>query len=95
MLYPYMLRPAEQRYITEEYVSSPPALLITDERGDVWTLGTSYARMSEAPGGEFAFNILRNGLDTGVYGSRIERQHGRIRVFTRHGWRHWSGTQFL
>jgi len=90
-----MRKPAQQQYITEEYVSSPPALLITDDCGDVWTLGTVYGRMSDAPDGEFAFNILRNGQDTGEFASRIERRHRRIRIFTRQGWKRWSGVQFI
>jgi len=95
MIYDYMRRPKEQTHITESYVSTPPALLIVDERGDVWTLGTSYARMDESPSGEYAFNVLRSGVDTGVYASRIERRNGRIRAFTRQGWRTWSGQSFV
>jgi hypothetical protein len=93
-IYDYMRRPAQQTHITDAYVSTPPALLIVDERGDVWTLGTQYGRMDEAPNGEFSFNILRNGMDTGLFGSRIERRHGKIKVFTRHGWRIWNGRSF-
>ena len=94
MIYPYMLKPAQQQYITEEYVSTPPALLITDERGDVWTLGTSYGKMSDAPSGEFSFNVLWNGRETGEFASRIERRHGKIRIFTRYGWKRWTGRSF-
>jgi hypothetical protein len=29
----------EQHFITDNYVSSPPALIIVDDTGAVWTLG--------------------------------------------------------
>lgn len=95
MIHGYMLRPKEQTHITESYVSTPPALVIVDERGEVWTLGDQFARMSDAPGGEFAFNVLRSGAETGVFASRIERRNGKIRVFTRQGWMVWTGQFFL
>lgn len=95
MILPYMLRPNEQTFVTDEYVSTPPALWIHDERGDVWTLGMQFARMSDAPNGEFAFNVLRNGHETGEFASRIERRQGKVRIFTRQGYKSWSGQSFL
>lgn len=95
MIYPYMLKPKEQLFITESYVSTPPALWIHDERGDVWTLGTEVQQYRDAPNGEFAFNVLRSGVDTGLFASRIERRNGKIRAFTRQGWRTWSGQSFI
>ena len=96
MIYPYMLKPKEHTFITEEYVSSPPALWIYDERGDVFTLGTDRGiRMFDDPRGEFSFGVMRNGQDTGIFASRIERRNGKIRVFTRQGWRMWNGNQFV
>ena len=95
MIYPvlgYMRRPKEQTHITESYVSSPPALIIVDECGDVWTLGN---KMQAGPHGEFAFDILRNGSDTGEVASRIERREGKIRIFTRAGWKRWTGRSFF
>lgn len=92
---PYMVPSGPQTHITESYVSTPPALLIVDERGAHWTLGETFARMSDAPGGEFAFNVLRNGMDTGEFASRIERRQGKIRIFTRQGWKVWSGRSFI
>jgi hypothetical protein len=92
---PYMVPVGPQTHITESYVSSPPALVITDERGARWCLGTEYARMDDSPNGEFAFNVVRNGMDTGMFASRIERRNGKIRIFTRDGWRIWNGRCFL
>lgn len=97
---PYMLRPAEQTHITEAYVSSPPAAFIIDEVGDVWTLGVTMRRQQSAtggaaPNGEYAFNVLRNGIDIGEFASRIERRAGRVRIFTNGGWKRWSGRSFI
>ena len=93
---PYMRRPLQQTHITESYVSSPPALIVIDECGDVFTLGLQYQDMRDAPQGEFAFTILCNGRWTGEYGSRIERRNNRVRIFCRGGyWKIWNGKQFL
>lgn len=91
-IHAYMQRPAEQTHITESYVSSPPALLIVDERGDVFTLGETFAQEPNAPRGEFAFNVLVSGKDCGEFASRIERRNGRIRIFSRQGFKTWNGT---
>lgn len=89
----YMLKPKEQFHQTEEYVSSPPALIIFDECGDVWTLGLD---MHLGPRGEYAFDILRNGVKIGERGSRIERRSGKIRIFTPDGvWKRWTGKTFF
>lgn len=96
MIYPYMLKPKEQLFITEAYVSSPPACWIHDERGDVFTLGTDHGeRLFDDPRGEYSFAIMHNGHHTGTYGSRIERRNGKIRVFTKQGWKIWSGVSFV
>jgi len=92
IILPYMVRHGEQAHITEEYVSVPPALTITDETGAIWTLGFRYG---VAPRGEFAFNVLRNGLETGEIASRIERHRGRTRIFTARGWKVFTGIVFI
>lgn len=83
LILPFMAPVGPQQHETESYVSVPPALTITDETGAIWTLGF---RVGAAPRGEFAFNVLRNGIETGEIASRIERRSGRIRVFTARGW---------
>lgn len=90
----YMRRPpgVEQSHITEPYVSSPPALVIVDERGDIWTLGLHFRL---APRGEFAFDVMRSGVPTGEWASRIERRNRKVRIFTKTGWKVWTGTYFL
>ena len=89
---PYMIPRGEQDRVTEEYVSSPPALTITDERGDLWCLGFNGGRVQ---GGEFAYGVLRNGVDTGEMANRIERRGGRIRIFGPDGWKSWTGASFI
>ena len=95
IILPYMLQPKEQTHVTESYVSSPPALTIFDETGAVWTLGNMTAPRGRSPNGEYAFNVLRNGIETGEIASRIERRNKRIRIFTETGWKNWSGRSFI
>ena len=90
MFYPFMKLQGEQRHITESYVSVPPALTITDERGDVWTIGFKTANLLQSPAGEFAFDVLRNGIDTHEIASRIEKRNGKLRIFTAKGWKTWN-----
>ena len=85
LILPFMAPQGEPAHVTESYVSVPPALTITDETGAVWTLGFRVA--TDAPRGEYAFNVLRNGHDTGEYASRIERRGNRVRLFTPQGWK--------
>lgn len=91
----YMLPRKEQIYETEAYVATPPALLITDEGNNVWTLGNDFQKQDDAPRGEFAFTVLRNGVWTGEFASRIERRNGKIRIFTRQGFKVWNGNSFF
>jgi len=93
--YAFMVRQGEQQHITEHYVSVPPALLITDERGDTWTLGLKTAEAEDSPRGEFAFEVMRNGIGVNEIASRIERRNGRVRIFTRTGWKVWNGGNFF
>lgn len=88
----FMIRKGEQTHVTESYVSSPPALTITDEKGDLWCLGFAGGHIV---GGEFAFNVLRNGRGVGEMANRIERRMGKIRIFTQSGWKRWNGNTFI
>jgi hypothetical protein len=90
-----MVRQGEQTHITQEYVSSPPALTLIDERGDLWCLGFTAAPHGKVPGGEFAYSVLKNGTETGEFASRIERRRGRIRIFTAEGWKRWTSVSFV
>jgi len=93
--YPFMRPQGEQQHVTENYVSVPPALTITDEYGAVWTLGMKVAPKHKAPDGEFAFAVLRNGINTGEIASRIERRSGKVKIFTAEGWKTWTGANFF
>jgi hypothetical protein len=83
MILPFMTLNGEQKHITENYVSIPPALVITDEAGNIWTLGFKFGPIS---GGEYTFNVLCNGVDTGKLANRIERRKNEIWIFTLTGW---------
>lgn len=61
---------------TQPYVSVPPALIITDSNGAIWTLGFNYTQNR----GQFFFNVLRNDIDTGELASNIEYRQGKIRI---------------
>lgn len=93
--FPFMKWEGEQKFITESYVSVPPALIIVDEQKAVWTIGFTTAPKDITPDGEYAFDVLRNGIFVGEFASRIERRKGRIRIFTRDGWKWWTGTSFI
>jgi hypothetical protein len=88
----YMKLQGEQHFETENYVSSPPALIVLEGNGTVWSLG--FNRMF-GPRGEYQFDVLANGNWTGEWASRIERRMGRIRIFTCDGWKIWSGRGFI
>jgi hypothetical protein len=81
-----------REHVTENYVSSPPALTIFDETGAIWCLDND---LQPGPFGEYAFSVLRNGARMGAVASRIERRNGKIRVFTIDGWRQWTGKGFF
>lgn len=94
IILPYMLPKEEQTHITENYVSSPPALIVVDSSNTVWTLAAT-PNLARSPRGEYAFDVLMNGLKTGEVASRIERRGGKIRIFTSSGWRTWNGRAFI
>lgn len=94
-MFPWMKLQGEQKFVTESYISVPPALTILDEQGAIWTLGFDIGPKDRTPAGEFAFNVLRNGVETGAIASRIEMRGNRIGVFTRDGWKRWSGISFV
>lgn len=94
-VHPFMVVQGEQGHITESYVSVPPALHITDEVGARWTLDFATQPKEKSPKGEFAFYVLRDGVNTGEIASRIERRNGKVRCFTKHGWKNWTGRTFV
>lgn len=85
-------RQGEATFTTDNYVSSPPALWIVEADNSCWTLGFN---PGDGPRGEFSFNVLRDGVNTGEFASRIERRNGRIRCFTKDGWKVWNGRSWF
>ncbi|HJT77677.1 MAG TPA: hypothetical protein VJ739_10795 [Gemmataceae bacterium] len=91
----FMVWPGPQEYETDNGVTVPPALRIVDERGALWTLGFETAPRELSPEGEFAFDVLRDGVPVpGAVASRVEYRCGQVRIFTRSGWRRWLGREF-
>jgi hypothetical protein len=88
---PFMTPERDQRYETESYVSVPPALIITDQENSVWTLGFN----GLVSGGEFCFDVLRNGKSVGEMANRIERRGKSVRIFGPQGWKRWNGRFFI
>lgn len=77
---------------TETYVEVPPALLITDERGDTWSLGVQYVYHDSST---LEFNVIRNDVDTGETASKIVYRAGRVTIFGKAGRRTWNGRTFV
>jgi len=91
---PWMVVQGEQGHVTENYISVPPALHLTDSAGQRWTFGFITAEKEQSPQGEFAFEVLRDGIGMGEIASRLELRNGVVRVFTRHGWKRWLGREW-
>ena len=84
-------QPFFRTHRTESYVSVPPALLVTDERGDTWSLGNEYAQHGQ----RFEFNVIRNDINTGEMAERIEYRGGRLRIYGWYGSKTWNGRTFI
>lgn len=76
---------------SERDVEIPPAYLITDETGAMWSFGTEYALHN----GQFEFNVIRNDIDTGEVANKIVYRGGAVTIFGRDGWRRWNGRTFI
>ena len=79
---------------SEAYVSVPPALLITDNRGDIWSLGFEYTQPSGRH--HYEFNVLLNDVDTGETAERIDYYRGgRVSIYGHYGRKVWNGRAFV
>jgi hypothetical protein len=85
----------ERENRSENYVEIPPALLITDECGGMWTLGTEYVLHPGPNGGQYEWNVLRNDVDIGEMASRIVYHGRRVTIYGRDGRRVWNGRAFV
>lgn len=90
--FPFMRPPGEHMPVTESYVAIPPALVIRDNKGALWTLGFDQGGWRT---GEFEYDVVRNGRPTGEHACRIEFRKGRVRIFGAAGWRTWNGRTFI
>ena len=81
----------ERENRSERDVEIPPAFLITDEAGGMWTLGTEY----ELRDGVFEFNVLRNDADTGEMAARVVYRGGVVTIYGRDGRRRWTGRSVI
>ena len=89
---PFMKAAGPHMPVTESYVCVPPALVIRDRDGASWTLGFRHAGHRT---GEFEFDVVRNGVDTGETACRIEYRAGRVRIYGSDRWRTWNGKSFI
>lgn len=76
---------------SERDVEIPPAFMITDETGGMWSLGNEY----ELHNSQLEFNVIRNDVDTGEMASKIVYRGGVVTLFGRAGMRRWSGRSFI
>lgn len=76
---------------TEAYVEVPPALLITDERGDTWTIGNDYVQHGQG----FAWGVMRNDIHTGEMAEKIVFRNGKVKIFGWYGFKTWNGRTFI
>ena len=97
MLHSYMRPQTQPRPASDGYVSSPPALFIVDEFGKVFALAEEFGTVWDGNKsmGEFVFRVLVNGNKSGYFASRIEMRRGKVRIFTKSGWKDWTGKEFI
>lgn len=91
-MFPFMHRLGPQNHISENYVSIPPALVIQDGEGNLWTLGFDEGGWRT---GEFEYDVVRNAQKTGEHACRIEYRAGKVRIFGSGGWRTFNGRCFV
>lgn len=92
--FPFMKRVGPNSPIppSEPSVCIPPALVIRDKEGNLWTLGFDQGGWRT---GEFEFDVVRNGRKTGEFACRIEYRAGKVRIYGADRWRVWTGTRFI
>src|SRR3984893_4816736 len=76
----------ERMPVTEAYVSSPPALQIRANNGDVFALGFDY-EAERVRTGMFEFDVVWNGIKTGEFACKIEKRGSEVWIFGEAGWR--------
>jgi hypothetical protein len=95
MILDYMRKGYKPEVITEAYVASPPAAYIISTAGNVFSLGFVYQEERDRPTGNYAFNVLVNGYETGEFATFIEKRQGKVRIKVKAGWKVWNGHSFI
>ena len=67
--------------VTDNYVVVPPALMITDHDGAVWSFGNEYRETRWF----FEMEVLRNDVKTGHFAERIEFKAGTVVLYGKDG----------
>jgi hypothetical protein len=62
---------------SENDVCIPPAFVITDSEGGMWTFGNEYAWRD----GQMEFNVMRNDVDMDETASRIVMKRGVVWIY--------------
>lgn len=81
----------ERENRSERDVEIPPAFLITDADGAIWSFGAEYVIHA----GQFEFNVIRNDSDTGEMASKIVYRGGVVTIYGKDGRRRWTGKTFI
>jgi len=71
----------ERQNKTESDVEIPPAFLITDSDGAMWTFGSQYTIHH----GEYKFSVMRHDVDTGEVAKRFVYRRGLVWIFGDYG----------
>lgn len=82
----------ERENRTDRDVEIPPAMLITDETGAMWSIGTVYQLGRD---GEFEWNVIRNDRDTGEFASKVVYRKGRVSIYGQGNRKIWNGRTFV
>lgn len=93
------MAPAPHMPWAETSVRVPPSLVIRDSEDAVWTLGFDYSE-TEWRGGQYEYDVVRNGRITGEFARIIEcslNSYGNkvVRIWGADGWRTWNGRRFV
>lgn len=76
----------ERENPSENYVTVPPAFMIVDSEGGVWTLGNKYVEHN----GAYEFNVVRNDVDMDQMATKIAMEAGIVTIYGSAGRRRWS-----
>lgn len=77
----------ERVNVSENGTKIPPARVITDSQGGMWTLGAQY---TEPHRGEYEWNVLRNDVDMDEQAKCIAMENGVVTIYGWYGKKRWS-----